>query len=113
MSARRTILAGGTAGLFSWLVAMPADVLKSMLQSGKFEIVYYVELEFVYLAPSDKYPNGARDVFRELRKKEGLGALYKGTTAILIRAFPANAVRLNCMYSDISSYVNLGVFSWL
>ncbi len=38
-----------------------------------------------YIAPSDKYPNGARDVFRELRKKEGLGALYKGTTAILIR----------------------------
>ncbi|CAF3264169.1 unnamed protein product [Rotaria sp. Silwood2] len=75
LSAWRTILAGGTAGLFSWLVGMPADVLKSRLQS----------------APSDKYPNGARDVFRELRKKEGLGALYKGTTAILIRAFPANA----------------------
>lgn len=46
------------------------------------------------IAPSNKYPNGARDVFRELRKKEGLGALYKGTTAILVRAFPANAVRL-------------------
>ncbi|CAF1414379.1 unnamed protein product [Adineta steineri] len=75
LSTWRTILAGGTAGLLSWLVAMPADVLKSRLQS----------------APSDKYPNGARDVFRELRKKEGLGSLYRGTTAILIRAFPANA----------------------
>ncbi|UJR24589.1 hypothetical protein I4U23_005964 [Adineta vaga] len=64
LSAWRTILA-----------AMPADVLKSRLQS----------------APSDKYPHGARDVFRELRKKEGLGSLYRGTTAILIRAFPANA----------------------
>lgn len=31
----KTILSGGTAGLFSWLVAMPADVLKSRLQSGK------------------------------------------------------------------------------
>ncbi|CAF0859820.1 unnamed protein product [Rotaria sp. Silwood1] len=75
LSTWRTILAGGTAGLFSWLIGMPADVLKSRLQS----------------APSDKYPNGARDVFRELIKKEGVGALYKGTTAILIRAFPANA----------------------
>ena len=44
------------------------------------------------LAPSNKYPHGARDVFRELVKKEGLGSFYKGTTAILIRAFPANAV---------------------
>jgi len=48
---------------------------------------------FYYIAPSDKYPNGARDVFRELINKEGFGSLYKGTTAILIRAFPANAVK--------------------
>jgi hypothetical protein len=47
---------------------------------------------FCSIAPCDKYPNGARVVFRELRKKEGLGAFYKGTTAILIRASPANAV---------------------
>ena len=32
------MLAGGTAGLLSWLVAMPADVLKSRLQSGELEI---------------------------------------------------------------------------
>jgi hypothetical protein len=64
------------------------------------------------LAPSDKYPNGARDVFRELRKKEGIGALYKGTTAILIRAFPANAVRLN-LVKIFSSFVYLGMFSRL
>ncbi|CAF1494174.1 unnamed protein product [Adineta ricciae] len=75
LSPWRTILAGGTAGLFSWLIAMPADILKSRLQS----------------APSDRYPNGARDVFRELMRKEGIGSFYKGTTAILIRAFPANA----------------------
>jgi hypothetical protein len=58
-----------------------------------------------YIAPSDKYPNGARDVFRELRKKEGLGALYKGTAAILIRAFPANAVRLNCAFVFVNIYI--------
>ncbi len=39
LSGWRTVLAGGTAGLFSWLVAMPADVLKSRLQSGKLEII--------------------------------------------------------------------------
>ena len=30
----RTILAGGTAGIFNWIVALPVDVLKSRLQSG-------------------------------------------------------------------------------
>ncbi len=54
----------------------------------------YFIITCLFIAPSDKYTNGARDVFRELRQKEGLGALYKGTTAILIRAFPANAVRV-------------------
>jgi hypothetical protein len=61
-----------------------------------------IDERFVYygyflcrVAPSDKYPNGARDVLRELWRKEGVGSLYKGTTAILIRAFPANAVKLN------------------
>ena len=34
LNAWKTVLAGGTAGLFSWLVAMPADILKSRLQSG-------------------------------------------------------------------------------
>jgi hypothetical protein len=31
----RTIFAGGMAGVFNWLVAIPADVLKSRLQTGK------------------------------------------------------------------------------
>lgn len=45
------------------------------------------------IAPSDQYPNGVRDVFRELIKSEGVRGLYRGTTPTLIRAFPVNAVR--------------------
>jgi solute carrier family 25 carnitine/acylcarnitine transporter 20/29 len=30
-----TIFAGGSAGIANWLVAMPADVLKSRLQTGR------------------------------------------------------------------------------
>lgn len=30
------IIAGGMAGIFYWIGGMPADVLKSRLQSGKF-----------------------------------------------------------------------------
>lgn len=70
-----TIFAGGFAGLSNWLIGMPADVVKSRLQT----------------APEGSYPNGTRDVLKELLKKEGPIALYKGITPVILRAFPANA----------------------
>lgn len=35
LSLLSTITAGGCAGIANWLVGMPADVLKSRLQTGK------------------------------------------------------------------------------
>lgn len=70
-----TIFAGGMAGILNWLIAMPADVLKSRLQ----------------IAPEGMYPRGIRDVFAKLYKEEGLKALYAGVTPVMLRAFPANA----------------------
>jgi len=75
LSPLKTIFAGGMAGVFNWLVAIPPDVLKSRFQT----------------APEGTYPNGIRDVFRQLLKEEGIAALYKGTAPVMIRAFPANA----------------------
>ncbi|GAB6029130.1 hypothetical protein CHUAL_004908 [Chamberlinius hualienensis] len=75
LSVWRTLFAGGMAGIFNWLVAIPPDVLKSRLQT----------------APEGTYPNGIRSVFREMMQKEGIFALYKGTTPVMLRAFPANA----------------------
>jgi len=43
-------------------------------------------------APEGKYPRGIRSVFVELMREEGLLALYKGVTPVMLRAFPANAV---------------------
>lgn len=74
LSLGRTILAGGFAGIFNWMVAIPPDVLKSRLQT----------------APEGQY-NGVRDVFRHLMKTEGIRAMYKGCVPVLLRAFPANA----------------------
>ena len=37
----RTLFAGGMAGIFNWMVALPPDVIKSRLQSG---IYFYVKL---------------------------------------------------------------------
>lgn len=75
LSPGRTLFAGGMAGVFNWMVAIPPDVLKSRLQT----------------APEGTYPRGIRDVFKKLRKEEGLRALYKGSTPVFLRAFPANA----------------------
>ena len=75
LSSVQVLIAGGFAGIFNWLVAMPADVLKTRFQT----------------APAGAYPNGVRGVLKELLKKEGPMALYKGITPVLVRAFPANA----------------------
>ena len=45
-------------------------------------------------APEGKYPKGMRSVFAEMMKEEGIMALYKGVTPVLLRAFPANAVSI-------------------
>ncbi|KAK2503503.1 LOW QUALITY PROTEIN: hypothetical protein MC885_018233, partial [Smutsia gigantea] len=75
LSVPRILMAGGMAGIFNWAVAIPPDVLKSRFQT----------------APPGKYPNGFRDVLKELIQNEGVTSLYKGFNAVMIRAFPANA----------------------
>ena len=47
---------------------------------------------FVPAAAEGAYPNGARDVVRQIVREEGVMSLYKGFTPIMLRAFPANAV---------------------
>lgn len=75
VSSAAIVTAGGLAGVASWFVAVPPDVLKSRFQG----------------APEGTYPGGLRQVFAELVQKEGLGALTKGMAPALLRAFPANA----------------------
>lgn len=70
-----TLMAGGTAGILFWVAAMPADVIKSRLQTS----------------PEHLYPNGIRDVVRAILRHEGVAGFYKGASAVFMRAFPANA----------------------
>ncbi|XP_066436568.1 mitochondrial carnitine/acylcarnitine carrier protein-like isoform X2 [Eleutherodactylus coqui] len=74
LSAARILLAGGVAGMCNWVVAIPMDVLKSRFQTA-----------------SESRYRGALDVFREVLRDEGPRGLYKGFTAAMLRAFPANA----------------------
>eukprot|EP01100_Stratorugosa_tubuloviscum_P012311 TRINITY_DN57_c1_g2_i1.p1 TRINITY_DN57_c1_g2~~TRINITY_DN57_c1_g2_i1.p1 ORF type:complete len:300 (+),score=152.69 TRINITY_DN57_c1_g2_i1:45-944(+) len=68
------LFAGGMAGICNWLIALPADVLKSRYQT----------------APEGTY-TGLGDVFRKTIAVDGIAGLYRGLLPVLIRAFPANA----------------------
>lgn len=71
----RTLFAGGMSGIVFWCFALPADVIKSRLQT----------------APTNLYPNGMRDVVRQIIHREGFTGFYRGSMAVFLRAFPANA----------------------
>jgi len=68
------ILAGGTAGVAMWALAIPPDVLKSRIQS----------------APTGTY-SGIMDCARKTIAQDGVAALWKGFGPAMARAFPANA----------------------
>jgi solute carrier family 25 carnitine/acylcarnitine transporter 20/29 len=68
------IMAGGTAGVAMWAIAIPPDVIKSRLQS----------------APHGMY-SGFMDCTRKTIAQDGLKALWKGFGPAMARAFPANA----------------------
>ncbi|CAD5207357.1 unnamed protein product [Bursaphelenchus okinawaensis] len=70
-----TLMAGGIAGIFFWLVCIPQDTLKSYLQSAR----------------EGHFPRGTRDVWCVLMKEEGLKGLFRGIAPLMARAFPANA----------------------
>jgi len=70
-------LAGGFAGMTSWAISYPVDVIKSRIQSdGAFGPARY---------------SGIMDCARQSVKEEGLGVFARGLNSALIRAFPTNA----------------------
>lgn len=74
LSTPRILLAGGVAGILNWTIALPPDVLKSNFQTA-----------------ADRTYSGLADVLKTLLREEGPKALYKGSNAVFLRAFPANA----------------------
>jgi Mitochondrial carrier protein len=58
------------------------------------KIPYLSTSVICYVAPEGKYPNGIRSVFTEMMREEGILALYRGVTPVMLRAFPANAVSI-------------------
>ncbi|XP_039258875.1 mitochondrial basic amino acids transporter-like [Styela clava] len=72
----KMMLSGGIAGILSWVITYPFDVLKSRLQADHFE--------------NSKY-KGTIDCLKKGIEKEGPRLLYRGLNSTIIRAFPVNA----------------------
>lgn len=85
-SAFYTLMAGGLAGTFSWVISIPVDVVKSRLQVDGID-------------GKPKY-SGAMDCMRKSYQAEGMKFFTRGLSSTLLRAFPMNAV---CFY--VVSYV--------
>lgn len=78
------ILAGGTAGVAMWAIAIPPDVLKSRLQS----------------APTGTY-NGFLDCARKTIAQDGVGALWKGFGPAMARVSYSNFFHCMSLISTI------------
>lgn len=71
------MVAGGIGGLSYWLAAYPQDVIKSRLQTQRFESPMY---------------HGIIDCARKVYAAEGLKGFARGLSPCMLRAFPSNAV---------------------
>ena len=84
-----SLLAGGTAGVMSWGVIMPLDVIKSNLQADFSRVKY----------------KGMVDCAQQVYKLGGFKAFFSGFVVNSIRAFPVNAVTF-LFYSQMLKFLN-------
>ena len=83
------LVAGGSAGVVAWTLAMPTDVIKSLLQADVQRTRY----------------SGAVDCARKLYAAGGAGAFGTGLGVTCLRAFPANAITF-LVYAKTLHYLN-------
>lgn len=74
-----TLMAGGLAGVISWIIVIPVDVIKSRLQADGVN-------------GGAKMYTSVSDCWRKSYNQEGWSFLTRGLGSTLIRAFPMNAV---------------------
>lgn len=73
------MLGGGFAGMASWLISYPVDVLKTRIQMDGSDGI-----------KGNKY-EGLTDCYKKSVAREGYKFLFRGLVPTLVRAFPVNA----------------------
>ena len=81
------MLAGGSAGVAMWTLAIPPDV--SFVLVGQAGLTGQTIKSRLQSAPSGTY-SGFVDCARKLIAQDGVTALWKGFGPAMARAFPAN-----------------------
>uniref|UniRef100_A0A8C4MG41 Solute carrier family 25 member 45 n=1 Tax=Equus asinus TaxID=9793 RepID=A0A8C4MG41_EQUAS len=76
-SSATVLVAGGFAGITSWVTATPLDVIKSRMQMAGL---------------NQRAHRGVLDCIVSSARQEGLGVFFRGLTINSARAFPVNAV---------------------
>ena len=71
------MMAGGIAGLSSWVIGYPIDFMKTKIQSQDLD---------------DKKYKGIWDCFIRHYRKRGMKAFTRGLWTVCLRAFPVNTV---------------------
>ncbi|XP_043698813.1 mitochondrial arginine transporter BAC2-like [Telopea speciosissima] len=91
------LVAGGLAGVASWLCCYPLDVVKTRLQS---------QVQSPWDNPPPKY-RGIIDCFRKSVQEEGFRVLWRGLGTAIVRAFVVNGaifaayeVSLRCLFTN-------------
>ncbi|WOL02164.1 mitochondrial arginine transporter BAC2-like [Canna indica] len=90
------LLAGGLAGVASWIFCYPLDVVKSRLQAQSKPQAHQ---------PSPKYL-GIVDCFRKSVQEEGVSVLFRGLGTAVTRAFVVNGAIFVAYESALRSLVN-------
>ncbi|KAJ1966085.1 hypothetical protein H4R35_007009 [Dimargaris xerosporica] len=73
-------LAGGTCGVFSWLLIFPLDLVKSVIQKEAL------------LPLSQRRYHGFWHCLSSMYHRHGLAAFYRGISVTLLRAFPLHSL---------------------
>ena len=85
----KLMVAGGMAGMISWVVSMPQDVVKSCVQSQSLE----------------GKQMSITQIVRSRLQQEGPRFFFKGFSATMLRAFPVSAVTF-LVYEKTMQYMS-------
>lgn len=91
-----SFVAGGVAGVWNWVPAIPFDRLKTKYQTAAPGV--YSGAMF-----------GSSSALKEVMAHEGLKGLFKGTAPIFIRAVPANAACFGGYEICFSALTSMGL----